>query len=130
MANLNEAYNTLVEQQANEIKELKETLERKDKQIDLLVKNKKNREKQLIHIRTICDNTDEYIEEKVSEKMDEYVVKKQNDKIDKLKELLEEVEPFLRDYKAGLYEEDCKQEEKVNDLLIEIEVAFEDNHEQ
>jgi len=104
-----------------EINELKENLEKKDKQIERLLKNKNNREKQLIHIRAICENTDEYIEEKVSEKMDEYVVKKQNDKIDKLKELLEEAEPFLRDYKGGLYEEDYKQDEKVNDLLIEIE---------
>jgi ElaB/YqjD/DUF883 family membrane-anchored ribosome-binding protein len=71
-----------------EIEKLKETLEKKDKQIERLVRNKKNREKQLIHIRAICENTDEYIEEKVSEKMDEYVVKKQNDEINKLKELL------------------------------------------
>lgn len=105
-----------------ECDELKETLERKNKQIDLLVKNKKNREKQLIHIRTICENTDEYIEEKVSEKMDEYVVKKQNDKIDKLKELLEEAEPYLSHYKGICsVSGECDEEEKLNYIIIEIE---------
>ncbi len=105
-----------------EIKKLKETLEKKDKQIALLVRNKKNREKQLIHIRAICENTDEYIEEKVCEKMDEYIVKKQNDTINKLKELLNEAEPYLSHYKGVCsVSGECKEEEKLDDLLVEIE---------
>ena len=109
-----------------EVKKLKENLEKKDKQIARLVKNKNNREKQLVHIRTICENTDEYIEEKVSEKMDEYVVTKQNDKIDKLKGLLEEAVPFL-EHAKGIASVHCdlKDEEKLNDLLIEIECLIE-----
>ena len=105
-----------------EIEKLKENLEKKDKQIALLVRNKKNREKQLIHIRAICENTDEYIEEKVCEKMDEYIVKKQNDTINKLKELLNEAEPYLSHYKGVCsVSGECKEEEKLDDLLVEIE---------
>lgn len=101
---------------------LKETLEKKDKQIALLVRNKKNREKQLIHIRAICENTDEYIEGKVCEKMDEYVVKKQNDKIDYLKHLLNEAEPFLSYAKdSATVCADDPTAVKLDDLLIEIE---------
>jgi len=104
------------------INELKDTLEKKDKQIALLVRNKKNREKQLIHIRAICENTDEYIEGKVCEKMDEYVVKKQNDKIDYLKHLLNEAEPFLSYAKdSATVCADDPTAVKLDDLLIEIE---------
>jgi len=106
----------------DEIKTLKDTLEKKDKQIERLVTHKKNREKQLIHIRAICENTDEYIEEKVSEKMDEYVVKKQNDKIDYLKHLLNEAEPFLSYAKdSATVCADDPTAVKLDDLLIEIE---------
>ncbi len=115
-----------LETEINELKEdvdkLKETLEKKDKQIALLVRNKKNREKQLIHIRAICENTDEYIEGKVCEKMDEYVVKKQNDTINKLKELLNEAEPYLSHARSiCIVSGESNEEEKLDDLLIEIE---------
>lgn len=46
-----------------EVKKLKEENEKKDKQIQRLVNHKKNRERQLTHIRTICEEKVEDVPE-------------------------------------------------------------------
>ena len=57
-------YTEQCEELKEERKELKKSIEKKDKQIERLVNHKKNRERQLDHIRTIC-------EEKVEDVLEE-----------------------------------------------------------